>query len=66
MKDWFEDLGKRAFIEKPDFHVDSDDSEDDEDDDGEDAEGDDSEDVEGDDGELDENGGGEADVIVLD
>lgn len=66
VKGWFEDLGKRAFIEKPDFHDDSDDSEDDEDDDGEDAEDDDSEDAEVDDGELNENGGGEADVLVLD
>ena len=61
VKDWLEDLGNRAFVEKPDLTDDSEVSEDDEDDDGEDGE-----DVEYDDGELDEDGGGEAEVIVFD
>lgn len=61
VKDWLEDLGKRAFVDKPDLSDDSNISEDDEVD--EDDEGGD---VEDDDDELDEDGGGEAEVIVLD
>lgn len=64
VKDWLEDLGKRAFVEKPDLMDDSEVSEDDEDD--EDDGGGDGEDVEDDEGEPDEDGGGEAEVIALD
>jgi hypothetical protein len=66
-KDWLEDLGKRAFIDKPGLIDYSGDSEDDEDDEGENTQGDDDgEDAEDEGDELDEDGGGQAQVIVLD
>ena len=68
VQDWFGNLGKRAFIEKPEYldSDDSDDSEGDEDDDGEVDDIDDGEGNEEDNSESDADGGDEAEVIVLD